>query len=270
MKCLDLPIDRIHFAPQVRELFDDEPLGGLARSLATIGLQQPILVRPDGDGWLVIDGERRVRAAMLVGWETIPAIVDDREATEATTVQRQLVANCQRADLTPVETAKGIDRLMNATGWTAARVATELGLSPATVSKLLALLVLPKEVQDQVHAGTLAASTAYELAKIRDPKKRAKLTAEAAAGGLTREGVVARGAGSGKEPPAVRAARRPSKCKQVVVALGEGRKVTVAGPGLTLAALAAWTEELLARLRRLGEKDMDLREAAKALSAQRR
>jgi ParB family transcriptional regulator, chromosome partitioning protein len=218
----------------------------------------------------VVEGARRVSAARLAGWSSISAIVDETETDEAGLIQRQLVANCQRADLTPMEMARAIDRLMKAGSWSGAEAATKLGLSAPTVSKLLALLVLPKDVQDQVHNGNLAASTAYEIAKTKDPAERSRLAREAISGALTRSSVIAQGSAARKQPSSARRQRHLAKSSRIVMTLGEGRRVTVSGPSMTLSALAAWAGELVDRLRRLNPPDMDLRDVAKAMSAQRK
>jgi ParB family chromosome partitioning protein len=264
---LDLPIDRISCVPQVRERFSEESLAGLAANLGEAGLLQPILVKPAGDGWVVIDGERRLRAARKAGWSSVPAIVDEAADRTAETLWQQMAANLQREDLSPMESARGIDRLMKEARWSAAQVAQKLGMSPASVSKLLALLVLPKEIQDQVHAGQVAASTAYEIAKVRDPKKRAQLSEDATNGRLTRDRA-ARHSKTARRKRSPDSARRAGSNSEAVIMLAGGRSVKVAGPGLTAITFVVWLEELLERARRVDTQAIDLGTLARAISSE--
>ena len=263
----DLLIEQIDCAPQVRERFDSGD--GLLESLLEVGLQQPILVRPVGDRYLTIDGERRLRAAKRAGWTNIPAIVEGAELSEAGIVQRQLIANVQRKSLRPVERARAIERLMREAGWTGAQAANRVGLSQASVSKLLALLVLPKDAQELIDAGKLAASAGYEVAKVRDASERAGLLTQAAQGGLTRDKVMRRG--TPRRPSSIpdgSRSRERVRRERVVIELGNDRTVTVAAMSLTSAALIEWMEELLHRLRGLKSPVSGTSELAKLLRQQ--
>jgi ParB family chromosome partitioning protein len=258
----EIPLDDIVCGPQVRSEFGDESLAGLAQSLAETGLQQPVRLRRVGDKFTPVVGERRIRAAKLAGWKTIPAIVDEKELGEAELLAIQLSENLQREDLRPVEKARAIARLMQASGCTAAEVAANLGLSPASVSKLRPLLLLPEAMQELIDAGKIPASTGYEIAKEPNPTLRAQLAREAADGNLTRNQAATR---SSK-----RRAREPRRKRpvagRVAIALGGGRTVRVSGPGLTVALLVELIEDLLTRVRSLASPEMDLDEASRALS----
>jgi ParB/RepB/Spo0J family partition protein len=259
----NLPVDRITCAPQVREHFDPAALAGLAQSMREVGLQQPIRVRTQGDGWVVVDGERRLRAARdVLGWSTIPAIIEERELADAEVIQRQLIANVQRASLRPVEKAKAIDGLMRGTNWTAAQTAARLGISPASVSKLLALLVLPAEAQQSVDSGDLGASTAYEIASTRDGALREQLLEDVKRGKLTRDRVTHRTRRARRGPPRQRARVRRNGVERVVLELGERNSITVTGSDLTVSAAVARLEQLVGRLRQVGDAGMALRDAA--------
>lgn len=261
--CRQVPLAEIHVAAQVRAHFDEAAIALLAQSMREVGLLQPIRLRLVEGKLVVTDGERRLRAARLLGWTSIAAFVDGEGMTDAEIVQRQLIANCQRDDLDPMEKAKAIDRLLREAKWTAAMVAERLGMSPASVSKLTALLLLPEDVQKAVTSGDVGASTAYEIAKERDPKERARLSAEAVAGRLTRARVTRRG----QPPERTRPKRRPRRATPyVLLALGGGRSVRIAGPGLGPAEAAAWIEELLERARRQPSRGIDLATWARSLS----
>jgi ParB family chromosome partitioning protein len=249
-----VPVDSIICRKQVRESFDEESLAGLAQSIAESGVLQPLLAHREGTMFILDDGERRLRAAKRAGLDVVPAIVDGRELGEAEVVHRQLVSNCQREALTPMERAKAIDRLMKATGWTAGQAAAKLGLSPASVSKLLALLTLPEGVQAEVSAGTIAASAAYELAKVPDPSERDRLASSVVQNGLSRDALAAK----------VRTAKRsasspaPGAAKRFTAVMSGGRSVTVAGATATLDALVDLLEELLGKVRKARPKGVEL------------
>lgn len=248
-----LPIERITVAPQVRGRFDEESIAGLAQTFAEVGFLQPISVRRSGDRWIVTDGERRLRAAKLAGMKSVPVIIEERELSNAEVIQRQLVANCQREELSGVEKAVAIDQLMQETQWSVAQVAVKLGFSPATVSRLLSLLTLPEDVQAKVAAGAISASAAYELARVKDPESQSQLVAEATSG-LTRDGL------AGKVRTARRSAQAPAKCgpARVTAILGPGRAVTVCGTGLTLESFIEWLQELLDKARKVRPKGLEL------------
>lgn len=261
---LDLALAQVMVQPQVRQLFNEADIAELAQSIREIGLQQPLLVEPAGDAYKLVDGARRLLAVTLLGWATVPAIVTTAAQTKAETIQRQLILNCQRADLTPLEAALGIKQLLRETGWPASEAAKRLGSSPAMVSKLLSVLVLPAALQDAVHRGRVAASTAYEIAKERDPKARARLAEAALAGTLTRDEAAQRTRrreSKRRTRGRVTAARRP----RAELDLGRGRSVRIAGEGLTPSTLVEWIEELLLRARPLAAESPDLPSLAAAI-----
>lgn len=235
---------------QVRKAFDEEALAGLARSLTEVGQLQPIRVRAVEDAYIVLDGERRFRAAKLAGLPHLDAIIEEQELTGADIALRQLIANCQREDLNPVELARGIDELMQGSGWNTTQAAFHLGFSIAKTSRLLNLLTLPADLLAKLESGEIGMSVAYELAKVRDPDSRATLFGEVAAGRLTRDGLAAqrRDAKEGKSP-----------APRVVAQLSGGRSVVVSGDGLTtLEVLMAWLGELLSEARKGRAQNLEL------------
>jgi ParB family chromosome partitioning protein len=142
----ELPIGAIRPNPyQPRDRFDEEGLGALADSIREVGLLQPVLVRPAGDGFELIAGERRWRAARRAGLAAIPAIVratDDRKALE-----QALVENLQRDDLNPLEEAAAYQQMIEDFSMTHEQVATSVGKSRAAVTNTLRLLQLPPSIQ---------------------------------------------------------------------------------------------------------------------------
>src|SRR4051794_38916321 len=97
----DITLLAIRTARQVRESFDG--IDGLADTLSEVGQLHPIRVRKEGDYYLIVDGERRYRAAKQLGWKTISCIVEQKDLSAGEVTQRQLIANCQREDLKPLE-----------------------------------------------------------------------------------------------------------------------------------------------------------------------
>lgn len=255
--------------PQVRSStgFSDEEIAGLAQSIREAGgILQPLLVRRDGDKLVVLDGERRLQAARKAGLATVPVLIEAQGLSDGVVLHRQLVIDAQRVGLSPIERAQAIQRLMSETGWPAATVAVKLGLSPASVSRLLALLVLPVDVQKHVASGRIAMSTAYGLAKISDSAQREKLTQAALGGGLTREALsTATKALAAAGAPAKPRRPRPAR-ERVVIPLGEGRVVSVSAPTLSVESVSTWLGTLAERMRAFGADGRPLPDVVKALS----
>ncbi|TWT45292.1 Chromosome-partitioning protein Spo0J [Phycisphaerae bacterium RAS1] len=261
----NMPLDRVVCETQERKRFDEEPLVGLAQSIAESGVLQPVLVRREGSSFVCVDGERRLRAAKRAGLTAVPVIVEDRELSPADVTLRQTVLNSQRQELTPIERARAFSKLIQESGWTAAEVARRTGFSEATISRLTALLTLPDEVVKRIEAGEIPASTAYQIAIAGDGQTQAKLASEAANGKLSRDRVVERSRRS-RRATLPRRVKRPAR-ERFTVRLGPGRSLTVSGPNLTLTSLTAWLQALLTRISTLEPQDMALADAAKALSA---
>ena len=154
-----IPVARIRANPfQPRTTFAPEALAELRDSIATFGVLVPIIVRERPDGFELIAGERRWRAAQAAGLETIPAIVraaDDRESLEVA-----IIENLQRENLDPLEEAMGFAHLMEAHGFTQERVAQRLGRSRPAIANALRLLSLPDSVKQLVRDGKLSAAHA--------------------------------------------------------------------------------------------------------------
>jgi ParB family chromosome partitioning protein len=182
-----LPLEQISVDPQVRQEFDEPSLHGMALSMKEVDQLQPILVRRDGQRLVVVDGERRLRAAKRAGSKTVKAIIEERELSAADIIQRRLVANIQRQNFTPLETANALKELMKLTGWSASEVAARLGFSAAGVSRSLSLLSLPSPVAGYVQSGAIPASSAYQIAKVADPAKQTELAQKVVDQKLTRE-----------------------------------------------------------------------------------
>ena len=227
-----IPVDRIVSDPeQPRREFDPEGLRELAESLKTRGQLQPVRVRwdePSGN-WVLISGERRWRAAALAGLPSLQAVEAKGTLTPDEILEDQLVENCLREDLKPIEQARAFKVLMDVRGWSHRQLAEQLHIAPSAVSQALALLRLPDAVQESVEVGNLAPSAAYELSKVNDPENQARIAAQVVAEGLSRAEtaeVVRRASGrtiTGKG----RGAGKGRKAKPHVFRTKAGTRVTV-------------------------------------------
>lgn len=155
-------IDKISPSPfQPRRTFDEIKLQELAMSIRNQGIIQPLVVRPKGERFELIAGERRWRAAMKAGLSTVPVVV--RQASDRDALQLALIENLQREDLNPIEEATGYRRLQDEFTWSQEEVADKVGKSRPAVTNALRLLALPSEVQQEVASGNLPAGQARAL-----------------------------------------------------------------------------------------------------------
>lgn len=149
---------------QPRKRFDEEKLRELAASMRENGLSTPILLRPTGDGFTIVHGERRYRAAQLLGWRTIPAEI--REMTEAQARVLSLVENIQRADLTPIEEARAYRRMLD-TGMTQADLGQKIGKSQSYIATKLRMLAMPECLQALLDAGLVSEGHIKQILRLR-------------------------------------------------------------------------------------------------------
>lgn len=151
----DIPLDRIRPNPrQPRRAIDDGSLATLAASVREHGVIQPVLVIETIDGFQLVAGERRVRAARLAGLERIPAVV--RQLGEGPQLELALVENLQREDLDPIEAAHGYRRLIDEFGFSQEAIAQRVGRARSTVANTLRLLDLHEGIQAAVMAGSIS------------------------------------------------------------------------------------------------------------------
>ncbi len=158
----EIPVAAIRPNPQQpREHFDEESLASLAESIREVGVLQPILVRAGGDGFELIAGERRWRAAHRIGLQTIPGIV--RTADNASMLQQAIVENVQREELNPLEEAAAYQQLIEDFSLTHDDVAARVGRSRTSITNTLRLLQLPPAIQRYVKDGSLRMGHARAL-----------------------------------------------------------------------------------------------------------
>lgn len=163
-----IDLDEIQPNPkQPRATFDDEALAGLADSIRSVGLLQPVVVRPNPTGgYLLVAGERRWRAARRAGLTQIPAVI--RTGDDSAWLTEALVENLQRSDLTPLEEAAAFRQLLEDFGLTHDEVGQRVGKSRAAVTNSMRLLGLPASIQTRLENGELSAGHARALAGIDD------------------------------------------------------------------------------------------------------
>jgi ParB family chromosome partitioning protein len=150
----ELDVDRIQRGKyQPRQVFDQEALQELADSIREQGIVQPVVVRPEGNHFELVAGERRWRAAQLAGLQKIPVVIRQLDARSAAAIG--LIENIQREDLNPLEEAQAFLRLVEEFDLTHQQVADSVGRSRAAVSNLLRLLDLADPVKQQVNKGLL-------------------------------------------------------------------------------------------------------------------
>lgn len=179
-----IPLTHIRPNPfQPRREFAESELTELRTSLAASGLLQPVIVRPVGEGFELISGERRYRAAVQLGWERIPALV--RNADEQTMLTLALIENLQRADLNVVEEARGYDRLHEEFQLTHQQIAEAVGKDRSTISNLLRLLTLPADVQHFLEHSKLTMGHARALLGVSDQAALVALAKEVVANELS-------------------------------------------------------------------------------------
>src|SRR5437867_9103139 len=174
---MELAIDAIVPNPQQpRKYFNDNSLRDLAASLGQTGVLQPVVVRRVGQGYQLIVGERRWRAAKLAGLTRIPAVV--RDATDAQSLELALVENLLREDLNPMEEAEAYQRLLTDFAWTQEQLGQRVGRDRSTVANCLRLLRLPDVIQADLRSGRLTMGHARALLSLTSPADQLKLRDE--------------------------------------------------------------------------------------------
>jgi ParB family chromosome partitioning protein len=177
----EIPIHQITPNPrQPRARIDEERFAELVESVRHDGIVQPLLVREVGAGWELIAGERRWRAAQAAGLSSVPALV--READDRTSLALALVENIVRADLDPVEQARGYARLQDEFDMSASEVAIAVGRSRTAVANATRLLGLPDEVLELIERGDLSEGHGRALLQIEGQDER-RAAAEAVVAG---------------------------------------------------------------------------------------
>jgi ParB family chromosome partitioning protein len=178
----ELPIASLRPNPrQPRDHFDEEALASLSASIKELGVLQPVLVRPVGDEFELVAGERRWRAAKRAGLQSIPAIV--RDTTDDASLEQALVENLHREDLNPLEEAAAYQQLLEDFKLTHEELAARVGKSRAAISNTLRLFQLPPGIQRLVADAQLSAGHARALLGTPDRSFQESLARRAVAEG---------------------------------------------------------------------------------------
>ena len=168
---------------QPRKVFDENALNELASSIKEHGVFQPIIIKRSIKGYEIVAGERRAKASIIAGRETIPAIVRDFNDQEM--MEIALLENLQREDLNPIEEAMAYQNLMVSRGINHEQLALRIGKSRSYVTNMVGLMNLPNSVKDLVIAKKISATHARTLSKIKDPVKVEELADRIINEGLT-------------------------------------------------------------------------------------
>jgi ParB family chromosome partitioning protein len=173
----ELPIQEISPNPnQPRKSFDNNGLHELAASIRHSGVLQPVVVRRVEEGYQLIFGERRLRAAQLAGLGKIPAVI--REATDVETLELALVENLLREDLNPMDEAEAYHRLLAEFGWTQEELARRVGKDRSSIANCVRLLKLPAVIQEDLRSGRLTMGHARALLSLSSEADQLKLREE--------------------------------------------------------------------------------------------
>jgi len=241
---------------QPRQDVDPAALEELKASIRQAGLLQPVVVRPipGGDGgYELIAGERRLRACQGLGWERIPAV--KREVDDRTVLTLALIENLQRDDLSPVDEARGYERLIAEFNLAQQDVADAVGRDRSTVANALRLLKLPAAVLGMLHEGRLSVGHARALLALDDPRVATTLAREAVAQGLSVREVEDRvrgGRAPVRRPRLKRGVGQAPEVRRVEDALrrrlGTDVRVTLRAKGKGQIHVAFYSNDDLARL----------------------
>jgi ParB/RepB/Spo0J family partition protein len=229
---------------QPRKEFDTPEDAALEASLKTHGQWTPLLVYKSGPRYVIVDGERRYRAAGKIGHRELQACVLDGPPKEADRLLAQLVITCQRKDFNALEKALAFSKLKAAKALNNKQLAELLSLSPSMVTQLLSLLEQEPEVQQRVASGELSLTAAYALRQEKDPQKRSELAAQAANQRLSRS--------------AIQATTRGKAASTVVCRMTDGKISVSCERTLNATNLIALLTQTAAAVRKAAKEGLDL------------
>ena len=217
---------------QPRRNFDEDKLEELAESIEQHGLIQPIILRSAGQGYEIVAGERRWRAARMIGLKELPCII--RELTDEENMLLAIIENMQREDLNPIEEAEGLKQMIDTYGLTQEQVSRGVGKSRPYITNSLRLLKLPTKLRYMTAEGRLSVGHARALAAIKDEKLQVALAERAVSEGLSVRQIEKLAQESGRKSAGkrVRKTKSPDE-KRIETELREalGTKVTLQRKG---------------------------------------
>lgn len=219
-----LDVDKIfanRFQPRVN--FNEDEMAEMVDSIIENGILQPVLVRPDGDRFELIAGERRWRAAKKAGLANVPAVIKD--VSDKKSMELALIENLQREDLNPIEKAISYKALMNNYQLTQEEVAKRLSIDRSSVANIIRLLELPEEIQENVSRGTISMGHARALLSVKDSGLQKKMCTKIESEGLSvrqLESLISDLKNGGVKNGFVKAKKNPSaKNEPVIIELEE-------------------------------------------------
>lgn len=212
---------------QPRKNFDDETISALADSIKQHGILQPLLVRPYGNGYQIVAGERRWRAARMLGMSEVPVQIKDLTDSEA--MQIALIENLQRENLNPIEEAQGYYELTENYGMTQEEISKIVGRSRSAVTNALRLLSLPEEVRTMLEDGELTVGHAKALLSFDNDYDMIVAARKACGGKMTVRALEKMAHNAGKPEKEVTNEKVDNYFKEMEIGLHEalGRKVRV-------------------------------------------
>lgn len=167
----DLDIDQLKPNPlQPRLKFNPESIEELAQSIKSSGLIQPLIVAPEGDGFKIIVGERRWRAAQKIGLKKIPVLI--RTIPKEQEIEVSLIENLQREELNPIEIAHAYQKLIQELQYTQKQIAEKVGKDRTSVTNYLRLLKLPEEIQEELAENKISMGHARALLALKNPEQQ--------------------------------------------------------------------------------------------------
>lgn len=212
---------------QPRKNFDDETISALADSIKQHGILQPLLVRPYGNGYQIVAGERRWRAARMLGMSEVP--VQIKELSDSEAMQIALIENLQRENLNPIEEAQGYYELTESFGMTQDEIAKTVGRSRSAVANAMRLLSLPEEIRQMLEDGELSVGHAKALLSFDNDYDMIVAARKACGGKMTVRALERLAQNAEKSEREVSNERIDSYFKEMEIGLHEalGRKVKV-------------------------------------------
>ncbi len=161
---------------QPRKKFEEEGIKELAESIKENGIIQPIVVRKINDKYQIVIGERRYRAAKLIGLKKIPAVI--RDVSDSKTLELALIENIQREDLNPIEEASAYKTIIDREMITQEELSRKIGKSRSYIANMIRLLELPEKVKEYVSRGTISVGHAKAILSVKNPDEQIKIAKE--------------------------------------------------------------------------------------------
>lgn len=181
-----LPIGGIKINPlQPRREFDPIEMDELARSIQYHGILQPLVVRRTADGFELISGERRLRAAKSIGWDKVPCVVRNDVGSDRSRLELALIENIQRKDLNPIEEAMAFKQLTDEYGMSHEEIGQRVGMSRVAVTNTVRMLQLPDDIQIGLAEGKITSGHARAILMIPDGEKQSRFYRHLVEEGLT-------------------------------------------------------------------------------------